>query len=388
MAQYHANLEIEFAGNQIGQSFSDSIKEAFNTGDTYSHEIFQTADGKYHLSYLGNGYSDGNKTKKSCVNLAKRPEIVAFSLKGDLDNEGSGGGYLDAVKAEYNNGCIKYKYWCDCYMEGWDIDRVFMKLVPAIDVIDQVDSVLHVEFTDSVADGYIIGNKAKIEEIIFTGDLSTIKTGQFEAFPNLKRISLPDTVMYFEPKAFKDCASLTEVNIPKSLESVFDNSIVNCPNLKMDFGPEVEVIKTGGCADYKEKMYETMSRFDEKVYYNALFDYILTSNDVVKAADKVAKNEGLASKNNYLWARGILVDYFSKMQDKSQVEQAVTTLFTEKAIEKMKTKFAIVMGYIMAMSTNEISNSLGIKPSAVSSVVRYGYIAPELKEWYNKTDHT
>ncbi len=273
-------------------------------------------------------------------------------------------------------------------MDGWDIDRVFMKLLPAIDVIDQVDSVLRVKFTDSVADGYLIGNKAKIEEIIFTGDLSTIKTGQFEAFPNLKRICLPDTVMYFEPKAFKDCASLTEVNIPKSLESVFDNSIVNCPNLKMDFGPEVEVIKTGGCADYKEKMYETMSRFDEKVYYNALFDYILTSNDVVKAADKVAKNEGLASKNNYLWARGILVDYFSKMQDKSQVEQAVTTLFTEKAIEKMKTKFAIVMGYIMAMSTNEISNSLGIKPSAVSSVVRYGYIAPELKEWYNKTDHT
>ena len=83
MAQYHANLEIEFAGNQIGQSFSDSIKDAFNSGDTYSHEIFQTVDGKYHLSYLGNGNSDGNRIKKACVNLAKSPEIVAFSLKGD-----------------------------------------------------------------------------------------------------------------------------------------------------------------------------------------------------------------------------------------------------------------------------------------------------------------
>lgn len=384
MAQYHANFEIEFPGSPFGQSFSDTIKEAFNTGDMSSHEIFQTADGKYHLSFLGNGYSDGKTIKKSCVSLAKRPEIVTFSLKGELDNEGSGGGFLDAVKAEYNNGCIKYKYWCDCYMEGWDIDSVFMRLVPTIDVLDQVDTVLRVEFTDSVADRYLIGNKAKIEEIIFTGDLSTIKTGQFEAFPKLKRISLPDTVMYFEPKAFKDCASLTEVNIPKNLKSVFDDSIVNCPNLKLEIGPEVRVKKSGGCADYKEKMYEIISRFDEIGCFYDLFDYILTTNEVVKAADKVAKNEGLASKNNYSWAIGFLADYFSKMQDKSQVEQAMTTLFSDKTIEKMKTKFAIVMGYIMAMSTNEISNNLGIKPSAVSSVVRYGYIDPRLKEWYNK----
>lgn len=217
-----------------------------------------------------------------------------------------------------------------------------------------------------------------LKEIELNGCGDKLKEYTIVGCESLHKVLLPDTVMYFAPNAFVGCANLTEVNIPKSLKAVFDNSIVHCPNLNMEFGPEVKVIKTAKCAEYKEQLYEIISCFDDSELslhcLSELFNFILTAKEWERAEQKIAKIEGVVIDRQRRAANYLLVEYFSKMHNKGKLEQAMAALFTEKMIEKMKTKFAMMMGQEMGKSINEISDDLGMKLSTADSYkLRWGF---------------
>ena len=48
----------------------------------------------------------------------------------------------------------------------------------------------------------------------------------------LKKITIPETVKYIEPTAFKNCQFLESVNFPSGLEYIGDYAFMNCPSLK------------------------------------------------------------------------------------------------------------------------------------------------------------
>ena len=65
------------------------------------------------------------------------------------------------------------------------------------------------------------------------GDVvTTVATGAFKGFREIKAVSLPDTVKVIEGSAFHSCASLVSVNLPPEVESFGRAMFTGCGELK------------------------------------------------------------------------------------------------------------------------------------------------------------
>ena len=144
-AQYFANIEITF--QSLDFDYSDVICEAFLDSDTRDHAVTQIENGKYLLSFSGNGFSEWHTIKKCCMKLAKNTKVKAYSLKGEMHNEGSGDDYYDAIRVNYNNGEVLVEYWSDCYSEGRELDDIYRNVAPSVYDKTYIDSVF---FTSAV----------------------------------------------------------------------------------------------------------------------------------------------------------------------------------------------------------------------------------------------
>ena len=365
-SQYHASIEIDLSSSQQNKDYSKDICDAFLDGKTYSHSATLSNMGKYSLDFFGNGYSDGHTIKRYCAKLAKTIGVNAFSLIGTLNNEGSGGGFLDAVRAVFKSGRLVFEYWQDCnFGNDQDLDR----LSPSIYDTVRIDSTYLIN-CDGIVNFPYIDDKAAIEEIIVTGEATEIGFGAFRAFHNLKRVELPDTIKYLSINAFVNCEKLSQVNTPKSLKVGYDTSIVNCPCLKLNYPKEYVIIKPEGCAEFKEKLFDLISRLDNEHYeLDYLFELLLSSNEVDKAVAKIFKDGGTPSSGLF-GAIVNLSECFAAINEKAQVEQTINALFSSKTIEKMKTRYAIMIGLMKGMNPDDICKETGANASAVSSVSR------------------
>ena len=69
--------------------------------------------------------------------------------------------------------------------------------------------------------------------------------------------------------------------------------------------------------------------------------------------EQLEKREGISEStdNEKIYA---LLKYFSDIDNKKDVEQAFTSLFSNSFIERLKTKYAVVVGVMKNMSVDEI----------------------------------
>ena len=75
-------------------------------------------------------------------------------------------------------------------------------------------------------------NCTSYTEINLPKTLNTIAESAFEGCTGLTTLDLPDGVTYIYADAFKGCTSLTTVDIPESLESIGSGAFMNCSLLK------------------------------------------------------------------------------------------------------------------------------------------------------------
>lgn len=361
-SQYHASIEVELSAISQMKDYSGEIVKAFTNDDNYSHCANRFNSDHYSLDFFGNGLCDGRVVKAFCSKLAKNPEVTEFTLTGTLSGEGSSA-RLDAVRARYHGGTMLFEYWYDCD-PGNELN--LDTLVPSIYESVRVDSTYCLEQYN-----IFIENKAAIHEIVVNSSSEEVPSGAFAAFHNLKKIDLPDNVKYIGPKAFVDCEKLTQVNMPRNLKVVYGNSIVNCPNLHFELPKDCLTIKPDGCFEYKGLLYELVAKLGKEQYdLDSLFEIMLSSSEIEKAVQKIVKEEGRPLKYGLYGTVATLSDYLAGLNGKEEIEKSLNSLFSSRTLEKMKTRYSIMVGLLKGMSPEDICSECGVSSSAVSSVSR------------------
>lgn len=364
--QYHASIEIEITAKQQKNDYSNDICEAFTNSETYSHSATKDSSGKYLLDFFGDGFSNDRAVKSCCSKLAKSSDVIAFTLVGTLNNEESSG-QLDAVRATYKNGTMLFEYWYDCAQRG---ELNLNKTAPSVYDTVRIDSTY---FLDQYH--IYIDDKSAIQEIVVSNSSEEVPANAFKAFHNLKKIDLPDTIAYIGPNAVVNCEKLTTINTPKNLKVVYEKSFVGCPNLKFAFPKEYVIIKPDGCAEYKEMLFDLISRLGNKAHeLDSLFELLLSSSEVEKAATKIVKEKGLPLKDSFLFGKlPTISEYLSGINEENKIEEAISALFSTRTIEKMKLRYAIMVGLMKDMPAEEICKDTGASTSAVASVSKILY---------------
>ena len=75
-------------------------------------------------------------------------------------------------------------------------------------------------------------DKRKVKEVVVGNGVKDIYKGCFRDYPNLKKVTLPDSITNTEPKVFYGCKNLQTVVLPKKLKTMDNYLFANCSNLK------------------------------------------------------------------------------------------------------------------------------------------------------------
>lgn len=71
-----------------------------------------------------------------------------------------------------------------------------------------------------------------LTEVVLPKTLDTLASGTFRSCSNLKTIALPETIRYIDSNAFANCTGLEEIVFPQKLVRVSNNAFENCTSLK------------------------------------------------------------------------------------------------------------------------------------------------------------
>lgn len=80
--------------------------------------------------------------------------------------------------------------------------------------------------------GIYNNDRTKITSVTIGEGVKEISKELFSGCTNLKKISLPDSLLKIEESAFKDCTALTEVTIPKNVATISQEAFSACTKLK------------------------------------------------------------------------------------------------------------------------------------------------------------
>ena len=116
-------------------------------------------------------------------------------------------------------------------------------------------------------------DKRKVKEVVVGNGVKDIYKGCFRDYPNLKKVTLPDSITNTEPKVFYGCKNLQTVVLPKKLKTMDNYLFANCSNLKsVQMPTTVENLGNGvfqNCSSLKTvKMPTTVAKLGNYVFQN------------------------------------------------------------------------------------------------------------------------
>jgi hypothetical protein len=139
--------------------------------------------------------------------------------------------------------------------------------------------------------------------------VTTIMENGFESMPNLKTVTIPDSITTIEASAFKGVVNLTTVTIPDSVLIIGNNSFYSCSGLTNVYGCEnVQEYGTGAfknCTNLSEiNINNCCTRIGESCFYGdnqlsvTIYPENLTfigSNSIVSVKELIWKDDSVSS---------------------------------------------------------------------------------------------
>ena len=340
----------------------------------------------------------------SCVPvpLSGRIETELKTPSSIISTEHAG----DTVDLEHYTGEWTYDEQGICYMledgildesgfdgPGWSIQTFTQKydkqgkpLYTDIVIPDEINGIR----VAGMWVGDLFQKHKEIHSIHFGKYMISIRNNAFEGCSGLKRIELPDSLLYLGDSAFKNCYQLEQVVLSDNLKKIDGSVFENCRKIKEILIPrtvkEIEVDAFRGCISLEKAVFQSaQTEVETEAFANTKWE-----KECIKKGIPLINNQGLLISTEGL-SGDVVIDGKKKIGGKKVRRTAKSAFYLNKkirtlTIRNVKEVRGLVISHAKKITVENVGtlrgdNKVWDAKTVVLSNIRKFAVASKISEW-------